>query len=194
MTSGKVGKIVAYIAIILVLIIGIGLIAKFTNGFTSDFQTFYLTVNGKDIMKDNGGYAMSPDEPLTVDVKYPFSGEEKKAYTVKVVPNTAAAETDFDFSVNGEIYSYHAVEDLASGFDIKYGENSFTLIPKGESITEILRAVYPGYEVSDCTDKEYTDMFQLIVTSDDGEKSITLGFVVTGPVSGIELDMTEIIF
>ncbi len=195
MTANKVGKIIAYVAIVLALIVGIGLVAKFTNGFTSDFQTFYLTVGGKDVMSSANGYAISPQEPLEVEVKYAFSSdaEENKGYTVKIVPN-AIANKDFDFTLNGEVYSYQAEKDLTAGFDIKYGEGSFTVTPKGTNATEILKAIYPNYDVSDCSKDEYTDMFQLVVTSDDGKSSIALGFVVTGPVSGIELDMTEIIF
>lgn len=191
MTSSKVSKIIAYVAIVLVLIVCIGFLAKFTNGFTSDFTTFYLTVNGEDVMKDSGGYAMSPEEPITVDVKYTLG--EEQGYTVKVVPN-AAEGMDFDFSLNGEVCSYHAESDLTSGFDIKYGEGSFTITPKGENAAEILRAIYPDSEIVVSDDAEYTDMFHLVVTTQDGKSSITVGFVVTGPVSDIELDMTEIIF
>ncbi len=195
MTANKVGKIIAYVAIVLALIIGIGLVAKFTNGFTSDFQTFYLTIDGKDIMSSGNGYAISPQEPLEVEVKYAFeSGEnENKGYTVKIIPN-AIANKDFDFTLNGDVYSYQAEDDLTAGFDIEYGESSFTVTPKGENITEILKAIYPNYDVSDCSKDGYTDMFQLVVTSYDGKASVTIGFVVTGPVSGVELDMTEIIF
>ena len=191
MTSNKVGKIIAYVAIILVLILCIGFLAKFTNGFTSDFTTFYLTVNGEDVMKDGGGYAMSPEEPLKVDVKYTLGDEQ--GYTVKVVPNIAK-DMDFDFSLNGEICSYQAESDLSSGFDIKYGEGSFTITPKGENAADILRAIYPDSEIIVSDDSEYTDMFHLVVTTQDGKSSITIGFVVTGPVSDIELDITEITF
>ena len=49
MTKSKIGQVVSYIAILLVIVAVIGVFAYFTNGFTSDFKTFYVSVNGKDI-------------------------------------------------------------------------------------------------------------------------------------------------
>ena len=51
MTKGKpsnkqVVQIVTYIAIVLVVVMLVGFLAYFTNGFTGDFKSFYLVVNG----------------------------------------------------------------------------------------------------------------------------------------------------
>ena len=50
MTKSKIGQVVSYIAILLVIVAVIGVFAYFTNGFTTDFKTFYVSVNGKDVM------------------------------------------------------------------------------------------------------------------------------------------------
>ena len=68
MTKSKIGQIVFYIVILLVIIAVIGVFAHFTNGFTSDFKTFYVSVNGKDIMTLGKGYVIAENEPLVVDV------------------------------------------------------------------------------------------------------------------------------
>ena len=73
MTKSKIGQVVSYIVILLVIVAVIGVFAYFTNGFTSDFKTFYVTVNGKDVMTTTGGYVLSQDKSTTVDVKYTFA-------------------------------------------------------------------------------------------------------------------------
>ena len=80
MTKTKIGKIIVYVLLLLAVVAAIGVIAHFTNGFTSDFQTFYVTVNGKDVMGSSGGFQVSPSEPLKVDVKYTFgfANDEQK--------------------------------------------------------------------------------------------------------------------
>lgn len=195
MSKGKTaGKIIAYILVLLAVVGVIGVIVRFTGGFTSDFKTFYVSVNGKDVLTNAGGFETSVNEPLTVDVKYTFgsAGGDASGYSVKVVPN-AVENKDFDFTLNGDAYSYQAETDLTAGFEIERGETSFTITPKG-GLTEILQAVYPNYEVSDCSDKGYTDMYALIVTSYNGKASVKLCFSVSEKVSGITLDKDTIVF
>ena len=102
MTKSKIGQVVSYIAILLVIVAAIGVFSYFTNGFTTDFKTFYVSVNGKDVMTSQNGYVVTPSEPLKVDVKYTFAfnKNETKGYSVKIVPNKT--DEDFDSSVDGE--------------------------------------------------------------------------------------------
>ena len=72
--TGKTAvKIVAVILAVLVLAGVVGVIVRFTGGFTSDFKTFYVTVDGKDVMSSAGGFDATPEKPLKVDVKYAFN-------------------------------------------------------------------------------------------------------------------------
>ena len=66
MTKSKIGQVVSYIAILLVIVAAIGVFSYFTNGFTTDFKTFYVSVNGKDVMTTQNGYVVTPSEPLKV--------------------------------------------------------------------------------------------------------------------------------
>ena len=104
MTKSKIGQVVSYIAILLVIVAVIGVFAHFTNGFTSDFKTFYVSVDGKDVMISGSGYAISENEPLSVDVKYTFGAfnkNETKDYSVKIVPNKIE-NSDFTYTVDGD--------------------------------------------------------------------------------------------
>ena len=191
MTGAKVGKIIAYILVVLALVSAIGFIAYFTGGFTSGFKTFYVEIDGKQILTNASGYNIPAGDSMTIDVKYTMS-EEASGYTVKVVPNQLAGK-DFDFTLDGEVYSYQAEKDLTAGFEIEYGDTSFTIKPKG-TITDILRAVYPGSIVEDCRDFAYDNMFTLIVTSHDGESNVKVNFTVSEDTEGITITPDHIYF
>lgn len=193
-TGKTISKIVAYVLVLLVVVATIGLIVRFTGGFTSDFKTFYVTVDGKDVLTTSGGYLSSPEKPLKVDVKYIFNsaGGDASGYSVKVVPHVVEGK-DFDFTLDDQVYSFQAETDLTAGFDIQREESSFTVAPKGK-VTEVLQAVYPNNTIGDCDGKSYQDMYALIVTSYNGEQSVTLYFTLPEDVSGVELDKEQIIF
>ena len=193
MTKSKIGQVVSYIVILLVIVAVIGVFAYFTNGFTSDFKTFYVSVNGKDVMTTASGYVITPQEPLSVDVKYTFAfnQSETKGYSVKIVPNKT--DENFDFSVDGETHNFGNEKDLSNGFIIEKKEKSFTVIPKGGTPQEILQAVYADNKVV-CENKGYNDMFTLIITSYNGESSIKLNFELERRVTGIMFDREVIEF
>ncbi len=193
MTKSKIGQVVSYIVILLVIVAVIGVFAYFTNGFTSDFKTFYVSVNGKDVMSSSGGYTVSPDKPLSVEVKYTFAfnQSETKGYSVKIVPNKT--DENFDFSVNGETHYFNDEKDLASGFTIEKKEKSFTVKPKGGTLKSILQAVYPDKEIT-CESMGYDDMFTLVVTSYNESATIKLNFSIPYKATEIKLDKTIIIF
>lgn len=193
-TGKTVGKVIAYILVLLVVAGVIAVIVRFTGGFTSDFKTFYVSVDGKDVLTSAGGYEFTNEKPLTVDVKYTFgsAGGDVSGYSVKVVPHAIEGK-DFDFTLDDQVYSFQAETDLTAGFDIAREETSFTITPKG-GVTEVLRAVYPNNEIGDCSDKGYEDMYALIVTSYNGEASVTLYFSVLQEVAGVTLDQEVIEF
>lgn len=191
----KTTKIITYIAIVLAVITVIGVVAHFTNGFTSDFKTFYVTVDGKDVMTSAGGYRVTTSKPLEVDVKYTFGALNNKVdkdYSLKIIPNNIP-DKDFTYTVDGEMKYFQSETDLSDGFEIDKGEKSFRIKPKGETISEVLSAVY-GKSVTDCENKGYTDMFTVIVTSYNGEASVKLDFSLAIRVAGITLDKEAILF
>ena len=191
----KTTKIITYIAIVLAVITVIGVVAHFTNGFTSDFKTFYVTIDGKDVMTSASGYRVTTSKPLEVDVKYTFGALNNKVdkdYSLKIIPNNIP-DKDFTYTVDGEKKYFQSETDLSDGFEIDKGEKSFRIKPKGETIAEVLSAVY-GKSVTDCESKGYTDMFTVIVTSYNGEASVKLDFSLAIRVAGITLDKEAILF
>ena len=190
----NVSKIIIYVLIILTLIGICGFIVYFTGGFTTEFTGFYVTVDGKDVMSTGNGFRIKADDSLEVEVKYVFTSptDEAQGYTVKVVPNAIDGK-DFDFTLNGDKYSYQSEKDLTAGFNIKQDKDSFTITPKG-NLTEILSAVYPNDTVGDCADKAYENMFTLVVTSYNGKAEVRINFTVTETIRGVILDKEVIEF
>lgn len=195
MAKSKTLKVIGYIVLLLAVIGVVGVFAHFTNGFTSDFKTFYVTVGGKDVMAQAGGYTVTEEEPLTVDVKYTFglASDTIQDYSVKIVPHKAEGK-DFSFIVDGETFSFFAEKDLTAGFDVEKGEKSFSITPKGGTITEILQAVYPNKDVGDCDGFTYTDMFTAVITSYNGASAVEINFSVSGKVIAVRLDKGVITF
>lgn len=189
--QGKIGKVIAYILILLIVVGAIGFLAYNTGGFTSGFKTFSVECDGKEVSTSASGFETTIDKPLTVKVKYNFDSKAS-GYSVKVVPNALAGK-DFDFTLDGEIYSFQAERDLTDGFNVEYEENSFTLTPKG-NLTEIMQANYPNKVVEDCVKYGYKDMFTLVITSYNGESTVYLNFSVPEKVVGIELNPEVIVF
>ena len=196
MVKRKSAGWLAYVGIVLVLIVLVGVAARFTNGFTDDFKTFYIRVDGKEIMSSANGYEITPERPLHAEVKYTFSfaTDENKGYNVKIVPNAADKSRDFSFTVNGENRQFQAETDLTDGFQIEKSESTFKVTPKGENLTGVLQAIYPGLDTAHIEEKAYNDMFALVVSSYNEKSSVTIYFTLSSKVSGIRLDKEAIVF
>ena len=193
---GKVIKTISYIVLLLAVVAVFGVFAKFTDGFTADFKTFYVSVEGEDVFTSAGGFTVTEEKPLKVNVKYVFgvfTKDEPKGYSVNIAPNKTDESKNFPFTAGGEVYDYFDKADLTNGFVIEKGETSFTVLPKGGTLTEVLSAVY-NRPVSDCENFGYSDMFTAIITSYNGEASVKLHFSLAGKVTKIILDKEAIEF
>lgn len=193
----KISKVLSYVLIVLVLIAVCGVFAYFTNGFTSEFKSFYVEANGDKVLSNGSGYLLAPSEPLNVDVKYTFGAlsEEQKGYTVQVLPNVDE-NSDFDFTVDDGIYNFGSETDLSKGFNIEYKDTSFTLAPKGQ-MEDVLAGIYPDsvITVNKVKLNYEKDLFKLVVTSYNGEASVSINFKISDcMISGVTFDKEEIVF
>ena len=188
----KLTEIISAVLIVLCIVGIVGFVAYFTNGFTGDFKTFYVNIDGENVMGEKSNVLMNPNEPMKVDVKYAlgFTSKDIKGYKVKLAPIS-----DFDFMVDGETYSFAAVEDLEKGFDIVYEDEYFTITPKG-NMQDILQAIYAEHEV--VVDPKVIpdeDLFSITVYDKDETASVVLNCAINVfTVVGITLDKEEIVF
>ena len=188
----KKNKVISGLLLVVFLVGMIGVLSYLTNGFTGEISTFSVECNGKEISTSANGFETTKENPLKVTVKYVFGGKKVSGYSIKITPNALAGK-DFDFIVDGQVYSYQAEKDLTNGFSVEYGESEFTVTPKG-NLTEILQAVYPNGVVEDCLEYSYDNMFTLTVNSYNGKSSVLIHFSVPEKVTGINLDKGVIVF
>ena len=183
-------KIISFFIITLFLTAIFVFFAYHTAGFKQDFKKFYVVCNGTVVTTCADGYNIS-DEPLNVEIRYVLK-DDSSGYSVKVVPNKIEGK-DFTFDVGGEQHAFFAETDLTKGFDIEYGEKTFTIKSKG-GITDVLSMVYPGGDVKDCREKAYLNMYSLVISSKDNKASVTINFSVPEALYGVALDKGVIEF
>ena len=190
--AGKWAKIIAWVVIVLVLVGSIGAIVYFMGGTLSGYKSFYLTVNGDKVLTSAKGYEATIANPLQVEVKYSLEDDAAGDYTVKIVPNQLAGK-DFDFTLDDDVYSFQAEKDLTEGFLIEKNGNSFTVTPKG-TVNDVMAAIYPSYTVGDISMNAYDNMFLLVVSTEDGESSVSVAFSIPEDIAGVILDPPQIEF
>lgn len=111
---------------------------------------------------------------------------------MKVVPNE---ETDFDFTVDGEVYSYAAVTDLTAAFNIVKYDEYFTLtLSDGMSIQSVLGSLYPDKNVQVTTDVKDEYPYTLLISSYNGKVTYRINFNNYRSAEGITLDKEVIVF
>ena len=195
--KSTVGKVISYILVILLVIGLIGFFALFTNNFTDDFKTFYIEYDGEWIISNKSEYVFETDKGLRFDCKYTFvdmSKDEPLGFNVKVIPNITD-ETNFDFTVDNQMYAYIGEKDLTAAFDIQLYDRYFTLnIPKSTSMQTVLGKIYDGKNV-EIVDELNSDQYYytLCISSYNEKVSYMINFKFSVGVTGIELDKDSII-
>lgn len=185
-----VAKIIAYVVLALVVVLGIGLIYKFTNGFNEDFKTFYIEYDGKQILTEYNEMTLESGQKHKFNVKYTFDKEdaEPKGYSVKVTPNM---ESDFDYEADG-------ISDFTSCFTITKSDTSFELeMPKEFNLQKALSIIHDGKQVTVPDDAEVKNPmpFCLVISSYNGKVTYKINFGVSSvTVKDVTLDPSEIVF
>lgn len=182
-------NIILYIVIALVAIACVGVIIALTSG--GSVQSFYVTIDEKNIMEADYDYILKQDESTNVKMNFLSIDEDNGNYTVRIVP-TLNADNDFDFTADGSVYSFQQTPDYTAGFTIKKTDEGFTIQPKGNLESIIEAAV--GSDVEELNSKSYDNMFTMIITSADEKSNIYIQFSIYEPVTDVSLDKEAITF
>ena len=121
--------VISCVLLVLIVLGAVGLLLRFTNGFTEDFKSFYLVHDGERILNKQNQLLLGTGEEQSFEVHYTFEAVMDKppnGYSVRIVPR-ATAETDFEFTVDGAKYLYSGEKDLTKAFDLVEDEDFFTL-------------------------------------------------------------------
>lgn len=192
--SQSVITIVIYVILVMAVIGGIGAVAYFTSGFTTDFQTFYLRLNGEDIIGETSNLELRDGTEYLFEVKYVFnkvSKNPKSGYSVQIIP--CVQDNDFSYTVNGETHLFSELnEELTQYFDIIYNLDSLSIM--GDvTLQEILQRIYPESDVEILElAKADGDHFTMIVWSYDKKACVKVNF--HGADGILTLDKQEIVF
>lgn len=189
------GKIISIALVLLLIIAAVGFAAYFSNGFTSEFKTFYVECNGEKILNDKEYFEMLSNTQYRFDVKYLFdvgSKENKLGYHVKILPYTTK-ETNFDFTADGKTYNYGAEGELTQAFEIEQADAYF-ILKAAPTVKSVLETVYPNKTIVVPALKSKTPYFVLVVSSEDYSAEIKIAFLTPIAVEGVTLEPDRIVF
>lgn len=188
-------NVFSYILIVLLILAICGGIVYFTNGLTTEFKSFYLIVNGEDILDDKGGIAVSANQSLKIEPKYVLGvfNKDLSGYSYEIKANP---EANFSFNVGEDSYDFAGDNlDFSKCFSVVETETELKLTAKAGDIEHMLAYIFPDSEITIDGEVDYSkDLFLLTVKSYNEKASITLGLHYISGVSGITLDVTEIVF
>lgn len=188
-------NVFSYILIVLFILAIFGGIVYFTNGLTTEFKSFYLIVNGEDILDDKGGIAVSANQSLKIEPKYVLGvfNKDLSGYSYEIKANP---EANFSFNVGEDSYDFAGDNlDFSKCFSVVETETELKLTAKAGDIEHMLAYIFPDSEITIDGEVDYSkDLFLLTVKSYNEKASITLGLHYISGVSGITLDVTEIVF
>lgn len=196
-SKGKIIGITLYVLVLLVLCGVFVFAGYFTNWFTTDFVSFYVAIDGENVLEDKNEITLVDYVPLDVDVKYTFGWIDKDltGYSLELKANPGV---DFKYSVGEDEKSFQDESiDWLQFFDVEQKEDSFSILTKYTSIESMLRALYPEQELTlpdNIEELKDVDVFSLTVYSADKSAHITLGIRLAEGPKSITIDPSEIVF
>ena len=181
----------------------ISFVYKYTDGFNDGFKTFYIEYNGKQILTETSALTFDAGAIHKFTVKYTFDGSDRpRGYSVKIAANP---NTEFEYTVNGDVYLFSALDGLTDVFGMEKQATAFTLYFGSEdNIHNVLRKVYGTDNVTvpdSAVQSEYP--YRLVVSSYNDKVTYNIDFGISGtddpdvPTAdkyGITLDHSEIVF
>lgn len=195
----------ALVGLILCLLVGAGVwfAYKYTNGFNETFKTFYISIDGNDVLTTTSRYTFEAGREYRIDVLYTFDNlnplsSDDRGYTVAV---TLYADDDnnFEFTLDGDPADYSRLSgtDITDCFDLTtYGSYFLFCVPKELGMQDILSGIYPEQEVETPEGVELDTgyYFRLTVYSYNGDNAIYLISRADTPATGLTIDPDRIIF
>lgn len=184
------GGLLKALALILLVVIVIGIIAKLTNGFTSSAKSFAVRRNGEMIYNDVSNLTMTGTEVYEL-----VPGETE--YDVKIYAY-GTAETEFTFRKGEEdgyswmknVVNVKGGTDLTSCFEIEKSEGTFKV--KYPVFEKILDKWSPSKKITLPDKVPPGDRFVMVITCRNS--SISLKFNTDYEVKSVGLNKESIIF
>ena len=177
----KTNNIWVILAMLIVLIGGIGGIGYLTNWFTSDVKTFTVEYAGRQLVRDCTDLKVEPDSMFKINTL----SEKTPDYTVKIYAS-GTKEKYFENMIGEEkiswyenIVSQKGMNDFTEYFDIEKTADAFTL--KTIGFQTILEKRFAGQKITGPM-KLPEEVFRIEITL--GKTTMKLGFQPYVKVTG----------
>lgn len=189
--------VVAIVVLLIILGVGVGLLAYFTDGFDFsdiiptdpsdpadkplDVEDLILTVDGEELTADC-------ELPKTTELRIDVNADE---FTVEILPSSSST---FDFRHNGSLVKFPYVEDnFNEAFNVEIGDGYFTMNSSLRSMYKVLSGYYDGEDITEITSLDPEAVYFVVRISGNDE---IIEIPLTGfyEVFNLTLDKTEIIF
>ena len=189
--------VVAIVVLLIILGVGVGLLAYFTDGFDFsdiiptdpsdpadkplDVEDLILTVDGEELTADC-------ELPKTTELRIDVNADE---FTVEILPSSSST---VDFRHNGSLVKFPYVEGNFNGaFGVEIGDGYFTMNSSLRSMYKVLSGYYDGEDITEITSLDPEAVYFVVRISGNDE---IIEIPLTGfyEVFNLTLDKTEIIF
>lgn len=184
MTKKKSNLVLLIIALFsILLVIGVGVTAYYTDGYDSIFHNKTLSVGVKNTkITENMALDFEEDENFRVDINM-------KDFKVQIIPNS---DNNFDYKVNEVLSCFTDINDFSKAFNVKVYEDYFTLNTLKRSFEEIFSAQLGEQKFEGFPNPDKVVYFKIKITSNDKVVILDLRNLVKVYVSNITLDETRI--
>lgn len=192
MKKKKIGKIIAWVLILLLLIGLFVFLLKFTDGGTGEFKTFYVEHDGKMLAQtDDVRLSRGIEDRFDVKYTFAFASEETHGFDVKVL---SAGET-FAYTLDGASGSFRPNLDFSKAFAIEKNEKEgYFKLKAPLTMKDAIEKVYGKEAALEEPDLEAVSRFTIVVTSYNEASVIKLHVFLKYPELEVELDHSGIVF
>lgn len=189
--------VVAIVVLLIILVVGVGLLAYFTDGF--DFSDIIPTdpsdpadkpLDVEDLILTVDGERLSVDSELPKEFELHIDVNADE-FTVEILPSSSST---FDFRHNGSLVKFPYVEGNFNGtFGVEIGDGCFTMNSSLRSMYKVLSGYYDGEDITEITSLDPEAVYFVVRISGNDE---IIEIPLTGfyEVFNLTLDKTEIIF
>ena len=201
--ANSISKIIACLIVVMIVLGAAGVLVYFLSRPTGMYVMY-----GDEVLSSGNGGVVIPfnGTDITFSIKNTdgWGVYSVQDCVVKIVP-IVSPEKDFEFTVEGEdsprLFSMET--DYTAGFLSSYDDEKITVSAEGEfSIcprTDLMKAILSRafgrkkITVDESILASSFPYFAISVTSPDGENTLLIPLLGTVPVTGVELDKTEVI-
>lgn len=174
-SKNNTSNVISSFVIMLVVLLSLGFLFVFTNGFTTELKNFYVECGSVRFIDDFDNYTVRLNKEYRFDIHNTLGGADD-GYIVSIKPNVIET-TIFTFKSDGVKTNFSDIESLAKGFSILTYEDYFVLTVTMD-LDEILQLYYPSSTLSDIPTAIDSDLpyFTLSISSSNMAETININF------------------